>query len=80
MQTSCGLPAVPGKKTEASVKLRRLFDRFYRADESREKSGHGGYGIGLAIASAVAEKHGGRMEAKMQEGRLLIRCLLPAAG
>ena len=60
--------------------LRRLFDRFYRADESREKSGHGGYGIGLAIASAVAEKHGGRMEAKMQEGRLLIRCLLPAAG
>ena len=58
----------------------RLFDRFYRADESRNKNERGGYGIGLAIASAVAEKHGGRMEARMQENRLLIRCLLPAAG
>ena len=60
--------------------LSRLFDRFYRADESRDKHERSGYGIGLAIASAVAEKHGGRMEAKMQDGCLLIRCLLPAAG
>ena len=55
----------------------RLFDRFYRADESRDKHERSGYGIGLAIAAAIAEKHGGRMEAKMQEDRLTIRCLLP---
>lgn len=63
-----------------SEQLNRLFDRFYRADESRDKHERSGYGIGLAIASAVTEKHNGRMEAKMQDDRLQIRCLLPTAG
>lgn len=34
----------------------RMFDRFYRADESR---GRGGHGLGLAIVRAVAMMHGG---------------------
>lgn len=37
-------------------KLDRLFDRFYRADDSRARN-TGGYGIGLSIAKAIADKH-----------------------
>ena len=33
-----------------------LFDRFYRADDSRERR-TGGYGIGLSIAAATAAAH-----------------------
>ena len=56
----------------------RLFDRFYRADPSRSKSERGGFGIGLAIAAAVAEKHGGSAGAELTEdGRLRIVFRLP---
>ncbi len=34
-----------------------LFERFYRSSESRARE-EGGYGLGLSIASAIATKHG----------------------
>ena len=57
----------------------RLFQRFYRADPSRDKGKRGGFGIGLAIAAAIAEKHGGSVAAEMQSLRLVITCRLPLA-
>ena len=54
----------------------QLFQRFYRADPSRNKEKRGGFGIGLAIAAAVAEKHGGRITAAMEDSRLVFSCLL----
>ena len=55
----------------------QLFNRFYRVDPSRNKEKQGGFGIGLAIAAAIAEKHGGSIVAAMEGSRLAITCLLP---
>jgi two-component system OmpR family sensor kinase len=44
-----------------------LFDRFYRADQSRSRSA-GGSGLGLAITKALVEAHGGEVEARSRPG------------
>ena len=44
-----------------NIELNKLFDRFYRADKARSYTG--GYGIGSAIAMAIAEKHCGALTA-----------------
>ncbi|MGF6375335.1 two-component system sensor histidine kinase CiaH [Clostridiales Family XIII bacterium PM5-7] len=51
-----------------------LFDRFYRASAARTQK-DGGYGIGLSAARAIAQMHGGKMEAVYagDEGSLRIR-------
>lgn len=47
-----------------------LFDRFYRADSSRN-SETGGHGIGLSIAQAVVRVHGGKIVAYTPDGKTL---------
>ena len=55
---------VPQPLTEEQC--RQLFDRFYRADPSRNKEKQDGFGIGLAIAAAIVEKHGGSIAAAVE--------------
>ena len=48
-------------------KLSKIFERFYREDEARNRK-TGGYGLGLAIAKASVEAHGGKISAKGEYG------------
>ena len=52
---------IPGKE------LGIIFDRFYRADASRN-SAQGGSGIGLSIVKKIIEDHGGRIWASSKVG------------
>ena len=61
----------------SSEQMQRLFERFYRAEASRSRQ-HGGSGLGLPICRAIAEAHGGDIEAtKSFLGGLGITITLP---
>lgn len=53
------------------TQLARLFDRFYRLDPAREKSGES-HGLGLAVVKAVALMHGGGVFARCEDGEIVI--------
>jgi signal transduction histidine kinase len=48
--------------------LGRVFDRFYRVDESRARA-HGGSGLGLSIVKLAAESHFGSVQLTSELGR-----------
>jgi len=59
--TGCGIPAKD---------LPRIFDRFYRGEKSRARSGesNGGVGLGLAIVKGLVEAHGGEIRVESAPG------------
>ena len=67
----------PGVPVEAE---QRIFDRFARLDESRDRS-TGGVGLGLAVVRAVVEHHGGTVgcaRSPLGGARFLVRLPIPA--
>ena len=54
-----------------------VFDRFYRGDPARSRGS--GAGLGLPIARAIAEAHGGRLELVRAAPGALFRVTLPAS-
>ena len=58
-------------------KLEHLFDRFYRADESRGEAK--GFGLGLAIAREIVHGHRGSITARSDERATAFTVALPLA-
>lgn len=59
------------------AQLNRLFDRFYRMDQSRSSS-TGGYGLGMSIAQSIVAVHRGKIRAECPgEHMLAILVTLP---
>lgn len=54
---------------------KKIFTRFYRVDKGRSRS-ENRYGLGLAIASGIAERHKGRIEVVSENGRTTFTILL----
>ncbi len=48
--------------------LPHIFNRFYRADQSRNKEKADGYGLGLSIAKKIVEIHHGKISVKSKPG------------
>ena len=52
----------------APAHVDKVFDRFYRAEESRARA-TGGHGLGLAIAAEIARAHGGTLSVASRLGQ-----------
>ena len=63
-------------KTIAPDKLARIFDQFFRLDNSRAST-TGGAGLGLAIAREIVELHGGSIAAESANERIAFTVRLP---
>ncbi len=68
ISNSCDDP--PDKKS-----LDKIFDRFYRDDDSRSRN-TGGYGIGLSIAKAIVDNHKGKISASADKDKVTFNVVI----
>lgn len=74
MLSLCVLDRGPGTQSENLI---RMFDRFWRAEQSRVRYA-GGSGLGLAIAAAICEAHHGTIVAiNRLDGGMEVRLSIP---
>lgn len=55
---------------------KHLFERFYRTDTARSEEGNH-YGLGLAIAKAIAQTHKGNIDVRCSEGKVMFTVKIP---
>lgn len=72
---SCELTLSNPANPISEEELNKLFERFYRVDPARTASGS--YGLGLAIARGIVQRHGGSINAEYKDGRITFRAKLP---
>ena len=63
---------------DSKENLQRLFDRFYRPDDSRARAS-GGFGIGLSMAKNIVEAHHGKISAQRDGDFVCFQVTLKAA-
>jgi len=62
------------------AELEKIFEPFYRVQESRDRI-TGGHGLGLSIAANAVQRHGGRIKAQnAEDGGLVVQISLPLTG
>ena len=62
------------------AELEKIFEPFYRVQESRDRDS-GGHGLGLSIAANAVRRHGGTIQAtNAAQGCLVVQISLPAGG
>ena len=55
--------------------IEKFFERFYRADQSRNSAG--GSGLGLAISKQIVELHNGKIEVTSNKDKTIFKVSLP---
>ncbi|MEG1887204.1 MAG: HAMP domain-containing sensor histidine kinase [Oscillospiraceae bacterium] len=82
IEVNCPKGAVKTEITNYSSDIKaddldRIFDKFYRAESSRNSS-TGGTGLGLAIGKGIVEAHGGQIFARSFDGKTVLTVILPS--
>lgn len=72
----CQLTVIDSGSGIAPEHVAHVFERFYKVDSSRS-AGTSGSGLGLSIAKAIVERHGGTISVTSQPGRTAFVITLP---
>jgi signal transduction histidine kinase len=72
----CQLSVIDSGSGIAPEHVEQVFERFYKVDSSRT-SGTAGSGLGLSIAKAIVERHGGTITVTSRPGRTAFAITLP---